>query len=197
MSARGLCAADIRRVITLPGAEEEQRRGVLGAMEVDDDETMKPNNKAEADHPKPIVVILVGAPGSGKSTFCDHVMRLSTGPWLRVCQDTIGNGKAGTKAQCLAISCTSLKDGKSILIDRCNLDKEQRADFVKLKESYEVDVHAVVLDLPAKLCISRSVKRTGHEGNLQGGKAAAVVNRMLQKKELPKLNEGFTRITFC
>ena len=55
----------------------------------------------------------------------------------------------------------------------------------------------MVLDLPAKLCISRSVKRTGHDGNLQGGRAAAVVNRMLQKTELTKLNEGFSRITFC
>ncbi|XP_052173221.1 transcription factor bHLH140 isoform X2 [Diospyros lotus] len=73
---------------------------------------------------------------------------------------------------------------------------EQRANFMKLG-SPQVDMHALVLDLPAKLCISRSVKRTGHEGNLQGGKAAAVVNRMLQKKELPKLSEGFSRITFC
>lgn len=81
-------------------------------------------------------------------------------------------------------------------MDRCNLEIEQRADFVKLGGP-QVDVHAVVLDLPAQLCISRSVKRTGHEGNLSGGKAAAVVNKMLQKKELPKLNEGFTRITFC
>lgn len=83
-----------------------------------------------------------------------------------------------------------------MFIDRCNLDREQRAEFVKLG-SPKVGVHAVVLDLPAQLCISRSVKRTGHEGNLQGGKAAAVVNRMLQNKELPKLSEGFTRITFC
>ncbi|GFY82428.1 APRATAXIN-like protein [Actinidia rufa] len=67
-----------------------------------------------------MVVILVGAPGSGKSTFCDHVMRVFTRPW-----------------------------------------------------------------------------RVGHEGNLQGVKAAAVVNRMLKKKKLPKLNEGFSRITFC
>ncbi|KAI3771334.1 hypothetical protein L6452_02496 [Arctium lappa] len=164
-------------------------------MEVDDE--MIKSIGEEEEKRKPIVVILVGAPGSGKSTFCDHVMRVSTRPWVRVCQDTIGNGKAGTKAQCLALSNTSLKEEKSILIDRCNLDREQRADFVKLGESHQVDVHAVVLDLPAKLCISRSVKRTGHEGNLQGGKAAAVVNRMLQKKELPKLNEGFSRITFC
>ncbi|KAI3781640.1 hypothetical protein L2E82_11660 [Cichorium intybus] len=164
-------------------------------MEIDD-ETINSTGEEE-DKKKPIVAILVGAPGSGKSTFCDHVMRVSTRPWVRVCQDTIGNGKPGTKAQCLALSNTSLKEGKSILIDRCNLDKEQRSDFINLKNSHKVDIHAIVLDLPAKLCISRSVKRTGHEGNLQGGKAAAVVNRMLQKKESPKINEGFTRITFC
>lgn len=89
-----------------------------------------------------------------------------------------------------------MKEGKSVFIDRCNLEREQRTDFVKLGGP-EVDVHAVVLDLPAKLCISRSVKRIEHEGKLQGGKAAAVVNRMLQKKELPKLSEGFSRITLC
>ncbi|XP_047342157.1 transcription factor bHLH140 isoform X2 [Impatiens glandulifera] len=90
----------------------------------------------------------------------------------------------------------ALQDGKNAFIDRCNLEREQRAEFVKLG-SPEIDVHAIVLDLPAKLCISRSVKRTEHEGNLQGGKAAAVVNRMLQKKELPKLTEGYSRITVC
>lgn len=96
----------------------------------------------------------------------------------------------------MTAAASALKDGKSVFIDRCNLSREQRADFVK-RVGPEVEKHAVALDLPAKLCISRSVKRTGHEGNLQGGKAAAVVNRMLQKKELPKLNEGYARITVC
>ncbi|KAM1002559.1 hypothetical protein ACFX2C_002975 [Malus domestica] len=62
--------------------------------------------------------------------------------------------------------------------------QEQMDEFVKLGGSAQVDVHVVVLDLPAKLCISWSVKGTGHEGNLQGGKAAVVVNGMMQKKEL-------------
>ncbi|KAM1430171.1 hypothetical protein ACFX2I_046266 [Malus domestica] len=52
--------------------------------------------------------------------------------------------------------------------------QEQRDEFVKLDGSAQVDVHVVVLDLPAKLCISWSVKGTGHEGNLQGGRAPAV-----------------------
>ncbi|XP_065853067.1 transcription factor bHLH140 [Euphorbia lathyris] len=145
---------------------------------------------------RPILVLLVGAPGSGKSTFCEQVMRLSSRSWARICQDTINNGKAGTKPQCLRSAASALKDGKSVFIDRCNLEREQRAEFVKLGDSH-VDVHSVVLDLPAQLCISRSVKRTGHEGNLQGGRAAAVVNKMLQNKELPKLSEGFSRIMFC
>ncbi|OIT21158.1 PREDICTED: transcription factor bHLH140 [Nicotiana attenuata] len=163
----------------------------MEAMEIDPE-----TNSKGKDEAKPIMVILMGAPGSGKSTFCDLVMRVSTRHWVRICQDTIGNGKAGTKNQCLAGAASALKEGKSVFIDRCNLDREQRADFVKLVGP-EVEKHAVVLDLPAKVCISRSVKRTGHEGNLQGGKAAAVVNRMLQKKELPKLNEGYARITVC
>lgn len=62
---------------------------------------------------------------------------------------------------------------------------------------FSVDIHGVVLDLPARICISRSVKRSTDEHSLHGGKAAAVVNKMLQKKELPKLTEGFSRITFC
>lgn len=43
-------------------------------------------DKGEKEKEKPIVLLLVGAPGSGKSTFCDYVMRSSARPWVRVCQ---------------------------------------------------------------------------------------------------------------
>ncbi|KAK4396099.1 Transcription factor [Sesamum angolense] len=154
---------------------------MMESMEIDREKA--PSTGEEKKETKPIVVVLVGLPGSGKSTLCDEVMRISSRPWARVCQ-------------CLSVAATALKDGKSVFIDRCNIDREQRADFLKLG-GQQTEKHAVVLDHPAKLCISRSVKRTGHEGNLQGGKAAAVVNQMVPKKELPKLSEGFDRITFC
>ncbi|CAA7406259.1 unnamed protein product [Spirodela intermedia] len=138
----------------------------------------------------------MGAPGSGKSTFCENVMRAGRRTWVRICQDNIANGKPGRRSQCIKTATEALKDGKSIFIDRCNLDREQRAEFVALGGP-QAELHAVVLNLPARVCISRSVKRSGHEGNLQGGRAAAVVNRMLHSQEFPEVNEGFSRITFC
>ncbi|VFQ71192.1 unnamed protein product [Cuscuta campestris] len=182
-----------------PEALDEPGTNLLLEMEMDIDQDANSGGRSRADGKSStaIMAMMVGAPGSGKSTFCDRVMSASSRHWVRVCQDTIGNGKTGTKAKCLTAATTALGQGKSVFIDRCNLDREQRADFMKLGGHSTVEKHAVVLDLPAKVCISRSVKRTGHEGNLQGGKSAAVVNRMLQKKELPVLSEGFARITFC
>ncbi|EYU41929.1 hypothetical protein MIMGU_mgv1a002834mg [Erythranthe guttata] len=167
----------------------------MESMEIDRGKA--PSTEEEKKEGKAIVLVLVGLPGSGKSTFCDEVVKVyRRRPWVRVCQDTINKGKAGTKIQCLSAATNALKEGKNVIIDRCNINREQRADFLKLG-SAQTEIHAVVLNLPTKLCISRSVERTEHEGNLYGVKAAAVVNQMLPKKELPKLSEGFNRITFC
>lgn len=43
-------------------------------------------DKAKMEEGKAIVVLLVGVPGSGKSTFCDYIIRGSKRPWVRVCQ---------------------------------------------------------------------------------------------------------------
>lgn len=145
---------------------------------------------------KSIMVILVGLPASGKSTFCQKVLEGARRPWTRICQDIISNGKRGSKSQCLKCASDALNKGESVIIDRCNLKKEQWFEFVELAGP-QTEVHAVVLDLPTKLCISRAVKRTEHEGGLQGGRAASAINQMVQTKKPPTLSEGFSRIMFC
>lgn len=62
--------------------------------------------------------MLVGIPGSGKSTFSESLMK--SGEWIRINQDSIDNGKVGTKNQCLSAASAALKERKRVIIDRVN-----------------------------------------------------------------------------
>lgn len=58
-------------------------------------------------------------------------------------------------------------------------------------------VHAVVLNLPAKSCGEQAMKRTAHEGGLQGPEAKRIAHGMaasLQRNGMPSKAEGFVSI---
>ena len=44
---------------------------------------------AAAPAASPLVIVLVGAPGSGKSTFCEQLMFAASLPWCRVNQVSV------------------------------------------------------------------------------------------------------------
>ncbi|KAI5068388.1 hypothetical protein GOP47_0016733 [Adiantum capillus-veneris] len=144
-----------------------------------------------------VLLMLVGLPGSGKSTFCNKLVQSNPSKWRRICQDTISNGKRGTKEQCLKAAEKALHQGVSVMIDRCNLTKDQRHGFVQLSRRVHAQAHALVLDLPVKTCIERAIQRTGHEGGLEGKSAPVAVQRMAQHKEKPLELEGFSFIVSC
>lgn len=50
---------------------------------------------------KQIVVLLIGPPGSGKSTFCDSVMKSSHRPWSRICQVLLSLSLYQLRTTCL------------------------------------------------------------------------------------------------
>lgn len=112
-------------------------------------------------------------------------------------QDVISNGNRGTRVQCLKTASTALSAGHSVLIDRCNIDIEQRKEFLQLAKERGIEAHALVLNLPVTLCIQRASQRTGHEGGLDGPNVGAVVNRVSRTRTPPTLGEGFVRITYC
>lgn len=146
---------------------------------------------------KIVLLMLVGLPGSGKSTFCNRLVQSSPSKWRRICQDIISNGKRGSKEQCLKVAEKAFNQGISVMIDRCNLTKVQRHDFLQLARRLHAQAEALILDLPVKTCIERAIQRTGHEGGLEGKRAPAAIQRMAQDKEMPVELEGFTVIISC
>ncbi|KAG0560402.1 hypothetical protein KC19_10G178600 [Ceratodon purpureus] len=144
-----------------------------------------------------VLLMLVGPPGAGKSTVCQKIIQNAARPWTRVCQDVISNGKRGSKAQCLKVAGTALSTGRSVLIDRCNIDGTQRQEFLVLAKERGVQAHALVINLPVSVCIQRASKRTEHEGGLEGSGVGGVVTRVSRSRIPPTLEEGFVRITYC
>lgn len=60
-----------------------------------------------------------------------------------------------------------------------------------------VQTHALVLDLPAKLCAERAAARVDHEGGLDGPGAKSAVYRLksqLDKAGRPEASEGLTSV---
>eukprot|EP00928_Gymnodinium_smaydae_P016072 TRINITY_DN15994_c0_g1_i1.p1 TRINITY_DN15994_c0_g1~~TRINITY_DN15994_c0_g1_i1.p1 ORF type:complete len:525 (+),score=59.03 TRINITY_DN15994_c0_g1_i1:65-1639(+) len=137
----------------------------------------------------PIVLVLVGAPGSGKSTFAERLgppapagprakAKASGGglagreaaPWRRVCQDLLGN-----KDACLRAASSCLKQGLSVVIDRTNVDRDQRAPWLDLAKANGAECHCLVFDVSMDECCRRVAGRQTHEGGLAGGGSSRVV----------------------
>ncbi len=64
------------------------------------------------------VLVMVGMPGSGKSTAAKQ---LAERGWARVNQDEMG-----TRKVCEARLEDALRAGRSVVVDRCNFDYQQR-----------------------------------------------------------------------
>ncbi|GIQ83981.1 hypothetical protein KIPB_005391 [Kipferlia bialata] len=79
------------------------------------------------------VVVFVGLPGSGKSTLFRD--RYEGRGYVRVNQDELGSRKS-----CERMASRALKAGRSVVIDRCNFDRSQRAHWVRLAEDRQ-DAH--------------------------------------------------------
>lgn len=151
----------------------------------------------------PILLLLCGAQGSGKSTFCEQLVprhdnnsnntNEKDSHWVHLSQDTISKtGKPGKREQVEKAASLALLAGKSVVIDRMHLDKAQRAHFVNVAEAEEqvldVPVHVVVLTPPKDILAERVLHRQNHPVKGESGARMAVASAgMLQ---LPSYKEG-------
>lgn len=98
----------------------------------------------------PKITVLVGPPGSGKSTYSASIDA------VRVSQDDQG------KVNHEIVFKEALSNKKDIVIDRMNFDVGQRRRYLDpaVKAGYETEI--VVFHVPLKTCLDRCNQRKGH-----------------------------------
>jgi len=148
---------------------------------------------AAAQASKGTVVLAIGLPGSGKSSwFKRHDISPLSSDLLRTLlfddateqrfQDLVfSNLRSMLKARLIARRPMNY-------VDATNLSPHDRHTWIKMAKDYGYEVHAVFFDVPVEVCIERNQRR---ERNVPED----VMRRMAGKLKAPTFEEGFAKIT--
>jgi len=143
--------------------------------------------------PKGVVVLAIGLPGSGKSSwFKRHNLVPLSSDMVRSLlfddvreqrfQDLIfSNLRSMLKARLIAKRPMNY-------VDATNLTPQERQHWIKLAKDYQYEVHAVFFDVPLEVCIERHQRRDRVVPE-------DVMRRMAAKLKPPAFEEGFAKIT--
>ena len=163
----------------------------------------------------PTMILLVGYPGSGKSTWSHKLLNLRPLDFVRVNQDELKN-----RQNCINKAETALRQKKSVIIDRvrhssheklppviyacirprsfssfaqCHASVSQREYFLDLAQKYRVLIDCVHLEIPESICLER-IRRRGSHPTLKLQDAPRVIGFMQTEYQTPRESEGFRRI---
>jgi len=115
--------------------------------------------------PELALVVLIGATGSGKSSFARKHFKpteiISSDTCRGMVSDDENNQAASADAFALAryITGLRLKNGLLTVIDATNVQEEARRDWVKLAKEYHCLPVAIILNMPEKVCAARNALR--------------------------------------
>ena len=129
------------------------------------------------------MVLLIGIPGSGKSTFFEKKLAADH---VRVNLDTLKT--RNREAQLIDIC---FEERNSYCVDNTNLTREERAKYIEKAKAHGWRVVGYFMKSVLKDCIARNALRTG-DARIPAKAVAAMSNRM----ELPARDEGFDELYF-
>jgi predicted kinase len=148
---------------------------------------------APARPPKGTVVLAIGLPGSGKSSWFkrNKITPLSSDllrallfddPTEQRFQDLIfSNLRSMLKARLIARRPMNY-------VDATNLTPQERQGWIKLAKDYGYEVQAVLFDVPLEVCLARNQRR-------ERVVPEEAMRRMAAKLKPPAFEEGFSKIT--
>ncbi|KFU82676.1 polynucleotide kinase-phosphatase [Amycolatopsis lurida] len=143
------------------------------------------------------LVVLVGASGSGKSTFArTHfapTQVLSSDYFRGLVADDENDQSASAAAFDVLhyVAAKRLEAGRITVIDATNVQRASRASLLKLAKEHDVLPTAIVLDLPVKVCHERNEARPDRDfGEHVVRRQRGELHRSLKSLE----REGFRRV---
>ncbi len=146
-----------------------------------------------AQAPKGYVVLAIGMPGSGKTTWFRRrgVTPLSSDLLRNILFDDVEE----QRYQGLVFSTLrSLLRARLIArmpwnyVDATNLSVHERRQWIKMAKSFGYEVQAVFFDVPLEVCLDRNRQR-------DRSVSEDVMRKMAEKLKPPVFEEGFAKIT--
>lgn len=147
-----------------------------------------------------MIVLLCGIAGSGKSTYAKKFMG-NLQPDYRKKWAVSNQDALGSRKKVLSHARTALLAKKSVIIDRCNYDVEQRSHWVNLAQEFNIST-LLCLVMPSYrdswLCASRAEERGNSDGvHEEGVNWRGVCIQMARGFQYPTLEEGYTGLFIC
>ncbi|MFE7153586.1 polynucleotide kinase-phosphatase [Streptomyces sp. NPDC057636] len=144
------------------------------------------------------LVVLVGASGSGKSTFARRHFKPTEIISSDFCRGLVADDENDQSASRDAfdvlhyIAGKRLAAGRLTVVDATNVQQESRKQLVDLARQYDVLPIAIVLDIPEEVCAARNAERAD-----RAGMARRVISRHTRelRRSLRHLErEGFRKV---
>lgn len=148
---------------------------------------------AQARRPKGAVVLAIGLPGSGKSTWFKR--RQAVPLSSDVIRSMLFDDVTEQRFQDLVVSTLrSMLRARLVArmplnyVDATNLSPHDRRVWIKMAHDFGYEVQAVFFDVPTEVCMERNRRRDRVVPE-------EVMQRMAGKLRPPKFEEGFSKIT--
>jgi len=134
------------------------------------------------------LIILVGAPASGKSTLC--IRELTTLNYFRINRDSVGS-----MDECVRLCASQLAAQKSVVIDNTNPARSDRKRFISLAQNLGVlSIKCFLFDSPTELVQHLNVFRERQTEGVVKRIPKDAYDKYYGRFEMPNVEEGFVEI---